>query len=307
VINYGVIVGRFQVNELHDGHLELFSQVSKLHERVIVFIGVPRTVPTKRNPLDFEVRKKMIQHDYPDFIVLPLRDEKTDQYWSTQLDSAISSVTQFDSQVTLYGGRDSFVPHYFGKHQVHQLDIPSPVSGTDIREKLSNHVMESKEFRAGAIYAVYNQFPRTLMTVDVAILQRKSDHDPTIRVLLGRKPGETLYRFVGGFVEMGQTLEDTVRKEVYEETNLDIYSVEFIKSFKVNDWRYKQDTDAAITTSLFVGWAVSQAAKAGDDIEEVKWFDSNNLPDTVEPGHMPLMAELKQYLSKRFSMSTQRP
>jgi bifunctional NMN adenylyltransferase/nudix hydrolase len=94
MINYGVIVGRFQVNSLHPGHLELFRQVSEKHDRVIVFVGVPRTVPTKRNPLDFEVRKKMIQHDYPDFIILPLRDEKTDEFWSKQLDDMIASATR---------------------------------------------------------------------------------------------------------------------------------------------------------------------------------------------------------------------
>jgi bifunctional NMN adenylyltransferase/nudix hydrolase len=116
MINYGVIVGRFQVNSLHAGHLELFRQVSEKHDRVIVFIGVPRTVPTKRNPLDFETRKKMIQADYPDFVILPLRDEKHDNYWSNRLDDSIASVTQFTGDVTLYGGRDSFVPHYYGTH-----------------------------------------------------------------------------------------------------------------------------------------------------------------------------------------------
>jgi len=75
MINYGVIVGRFQVNNLHAGHLELLRQVADKHDRVIVFIGVARTMPTRRNALDFETRKKMIQAEYPDFIILytPMR------------------------------------------------------------------------------------------------------------------------------------------------------------------------------------------------------------------------------------------
>jgi bifunctional NMN adenylyltransferase/nudix hydrolase len=212
----------------------------------------------------------------------------------------IASVTPFDSHVSLYGGRDSFVPRYYGKHQVHHLDIPSPISGTEIREKLSNHVMESKEFRAGAIYAAFNQFPRTLMTVDVAICQRRSDHDPVVRVLLGKKPGETYYRFIGGFVESGHTLEETVRKEAYEETKLDIYSLEYLKSFQIDDWRYSQDPDAKITTAFFIAWTPTQAAKAGDDISEVRWFDSDKLPEVVEAGHMPLLTLLKEHLNRRY-------
>ena len=208
-INYGVIVGRFQVNELHPGHLELFRQVSEKHERVIVFIGVPRTVPTKRNPLDFETRKKMIQADYPDFIILPLRDEKSDQFWSKNLDDQVQNVTQFTGSVTLYGGRDSFVPHYYGRYRVHQLDITwngiIPITGTQVREKVSNRVMQSPEFRAGAIYAAFNQFPRVLPTVDIAVLHNAGNG--RYKLLLGRKPGESNWRFVGGFVNKGETID----------------------------------------------------------------------------------------------------
>jgi bifunctional NMN adenylyltransferase/nudix hydrolase len=298
MINYGVIVGRFQVNELHPGHLELFRQVSLAHERVIVFVGVPRTVPTKRNPMDFEVRKKMIQHDYPDFIVLPLRDERTDEFWSQQLDNAISSVTQFDNDVTLYGGRESFVPHYYGKHTVHHLDIPSPVNGTEIREKLSNHVMESKEFRAGVIYAAFNQFPRMLATVDIAILHNQGEGKKT-KLLLGRKPGETNWRFIGGFVNKGETFLEAARREVYEETNLDINSIQHYGTFPISDWRYANDPDAGITSSLYIGWSTTQGGKAGDDIVEIKWFESDMLPPVVVAEHMDMYREIKRYLQMR--------
>ena len=269
MITYGVIVGRFQVPNLHSGHLELFRQVSERHERVIVFVGVPRTVPTKRNPLDFEARKKMIQAEYPDFTILPLRDEKTDQHWSNNLDLKIAEVTNFTSHVTLYGGRDSFVPHYFGSHPVLQLEIPAPVCGTDIREKLSNRVMQSPDFRAGIIYSVYNQYPRAIPTVDVAIL-RNGAHG--VEILLGKKPGEHNYRFVGGFCEPGQSFERNAQREAYEESLIDVTELEFIGTYPIEDWRYKSETDAKITTTFFAGWTQTSRAVSGDDIAEVKWF-----------------------------------
>lgn len=293
-----MIVGRFQVNELHDGHLELFRQVSDRHERVIVFIGVPRTVPTKRNPLDFEVRKKMIQHDYPDFIILPLRDEKSDEFWSKRLDESIESVTQFTGSVTLYGGRDSFVPHYYGRFQVHQLDLPHPTTGTQVREKISNHVMQSKEFRAGAIYAAFNQFPRVLSTVDIAILHNNGKGG--IKLLLGRKPGEPNYRFVGGFVNKGETIEAAARRETYEETGHDLSSVEYLGSYVVGDWRYSQDPDAGIVTMFFMGFAMTQLEKASDDIVEAKWFDFAHLPPVVEAEHMEMYQKIKKIVNQRF-------
>lgn len=312
MINYGVVVGRFQVDSLHPGHLELFRQVSEKHDRVIVFVGVPRTIPTKRNPLDFETRKKMIQADYPDFTILPLRDEKTDEYWSFKLDESISSVTQFTSDVTLYGGRDSFVPHYFGTHTVHQLEVPSPTSGTEIRAKITNRIMQTPDFRAGVIYAASNRFPAAIPTVDVAIFHDKGEG--RIKILLGRKPGEDHYRFIGGFVNPGEKFEDAARRESYEETNLDIASVEYIGSFPVNDWRYANDKDAKITTSFYAGWTTTQTGKPGDDIQEVRWFDavpyvSKNdsmieryepIPPVLEAAHMPLLEAVKKYISRRY-------
>ena len=34
-----VIVGRFQVNELHDAHIDLITSVTQKHDRVLVFLG----------------------------------------------------------------------------------------------------------------------------------------------------------------------------------------------------------------------------------------------------------------------------
>jgi bifunctional NMN adenylyltransferase/nudix hydrolase len=303
-VSYGVIVGRFQVDSLHPGHLELFRQVSEKHDRVIVFIGVSRTIPTKRNPLDFETRKKMIQADYPDFTILPLRDEQSDVYWSVKLDESISSVTQFTNNVTLYGGRDSFTPHYYGPHTVCQLEIPNLVSGTDIRAKITNRVMQTADFRAGVIYAANNRFPAVLPTVDVALFHDTGDG---IKVLLGRKPGEDHFRFIGGFVNPGESLEDAARREAYEETKLDISSVEYIGSFPVKDWRYAKDKDTKITTSFFAGWTMTKTGKAGDDIGEIKWFDVAKFPTSgkplsieIEAVHLPLLDLLNKYITRRY-------
>lgn len=292
-ISYGVIVGRFQVNNLHPGHLELFRQVSEKHNRVIVFVANPRTIPTKRNPLDFETRKKMIQADFPDFTILPLRDEKSDKFWSARLDDSIASVTQHTENVTLYGGRDSFAPKYFGTHKVVELDITSPISGTEIREKASNRVMQSSDFRSGVIYAASNRFPLVLPTVDMAIFHNVGDG--TAKLLLARKPGEMYYRFVGGFVSKGETLESAIRREVYEETNLTVSSIEYLASQPVGDWRYGQDPDAGILTSLFIGWSPTLGGKPQDDIAEVRWFSFDELPPVVESAHMELFEKVKTW------------
>lgn len=300
----GVIVGRFQVHELHDAHMELFRIVRGRHNNVVVFLGVSPSGLTKYNPLDFVVRKRMIQAKFPDITVLPLADVSNDKLWSQRLDEQIRNLAWGD--VTLYGGRDSFVPHYHGSYHPIELPIEGTISGTDIRDHLTNVVMESADFRAGIIYATANTRPRVIQTVDVAILYQ--DGDGRIKLLLGRKPNEGLWRFIGGHVEPTQTLEDAVRAETYEEANMSINSLVYLGSAFVDDWRWKKE-DSKVTTAFFAGYVNENLAQAGSDIYEVQWFYMDvilrpRFPEVVNPIHRPLLTMLFKYLEEHDAKTT---
>jgi bifunctional NMN adenylyltransferase/nudix hydrolase len=267
--SYGIIVGRFQVHNLHEGHLELFRQVSALHERVIVFIGVHPTGITRRNPLDFETRKKMIQAEYPDFMFFPLPDRGNDEAWSKDLDERIGEVVQYGT-ATLYGGRDSFTPYYHGKYKVHELILTPSISGTEVRASLTNRVMQSPDFRAGIIYAANNMYPRCVTTVDIAIVNRGVNGE--IRVLLGRKDGEPAWRFIGGHAVPYKTFEAQAKVETREESGLDLIRLTYIGSEVIDDWRWKKEVDGVVTL-FFVGESMTLGGKADDDIKEICWFD----------------------------------
>src|SRR4051812_38828337 len=101
----GVIIGRFQVNDLHEGHKRLFNTVRGKHPVVVCFLGVPSTVGTRRNPLDFFTRKLMVQAAFRDTMVLALPDQPSDELWSQELDKRIGEIAPL-GEVVLYGGRD---------------------------------------------------------------------------------------------------------------------------------------------------------------------------------------------------------
>ena len=46
----GVVVGRFQVPYLHQGHLDLLETVQSRHKKVIIFLGMTSTLTTRNNP-----------------------------------------------------------------------------------------------------------------------------------------------------------------------------------------------------------------------------------------------------------------
>ena len=108
-------------------------------------------------------------------------------------------------------------------------------------------------------------FPR----VDPAIIVLVSDGD---RCLLGRQVNwpEGRYSTVAGFVEPGESLEDSVRREVYEETNIRVSTVSYHSS---QPWPFP--------SSLMLGFmaeATSSDIILNDgELEDAQWFTRKEL------------------------------
>jgi bifunctional NMN adenylyltransferase/nudix hydrolase len=293
-VDVGVIVGRFQVESLHEGHRFLINKAFENHRKVVIFIGVSPIQGTKHDPLDYQTRARAIQSEYPDAILLPLHDKQSDEVWSDQLDSAVTAVIPNISKAMLYGGRDSFQSHYKGRFTT--VKVESAIryhSGTEQREDLGKVVRNSPDFRAGIIYSTQNSWPYVKMCVDIAVLTVRSSG---MMVLLGRKNNEVKWRLPGGMVDKGRTLECEASKELREETGIDIIKDDFkyLMSTPVGDWRMKQAGEIGLLTSLFAVRIDDTEAVAGDDLCEVKWFELRKAHEGIMPGHRPLINFLKK-------------
>ncbi len=108
-------------------------------------------------------------------------------------------------------------------------------------------------------------FPRT----DPAIIVLVAHGD---RCLLGRQPTwpEGRYSTIAGFVEPGESIEDAVRREVYEETNI-----------RVGDVRYHSSQPWPFPSSLMLGCvanAISSEIRLNDgELEDARWFTRDEL------------------------------
>lgn len=289
-----VIVGRYQVHELHQAHKEIIEEVMSKHDRTILFLGVSPLLGSTHDPLDFTARKRMIQEMYPELTILAIPDMRSDEEWSKNLDSRIREVYPI-GEVILYGGRDSFIKCYHGAFQTKELANRVCLSGTEIRKHISEDIKSSKDWRAGVIYGTYNRYPISYQTVDIAVFNEDESE-----VLLARKPGEDRYRFVGGFVSPSDTsLEHAAKREFYEEAGgAEIEIINYIGSFRVDDWRYRVERDKIMTT-LFKAKYIFGQLKASDDISELKWFKLSDIDvlNIVEE-HRTMMIVLLSKTSK---------
>lgn len=284
----GVIVGRFQEHELHSAHRNLIQHVCDEHDKVIVVLGLSPVVGTQQNPLDYEARKQMILDEFPEVTTCFIKDVNDDALWSKRLDERVEDILTPTQTAVLYGGRDSFIRHYSGKFSTRELHQEEWVSASEIRRsiaKASTH--GNPEFRRGAIWAAFNRFPTAFPTVDVAIF-----NDNWTKLLLGRKPYEKQFRLIGGFANPeSETYEQDARREVMEETGVEITDPQYIGSAKIDDWRYRGEVDK-IKTLLFVAKYQHGTPKPNDDIAEVKWFAVSELiahPELVVPNHRHLL------------------
>lgn len=290
----GVAIGRFQIDRLHSGHLALIDHILKNHSKVIVFLGCALGEHKEDNALGYATREKMIKAAYPSVITMPIMDVNDDVIWSNNIDSKIREVFKHGT-VTLYGGRESFIPHYTGKHKTFEIENAIEESGTLRRQQIKNEIRDSEDFRAGILYHAANSYPNVFPCVDAAIVKGAGDEQ---EILLARKPNEKLLRFPGGHVDPeDESYENAVRRESIEEVGMiELGAPEYVCSMRVDDWRYRSSRNK-ITTVLYKMQYMYGTIKPDDDIVECKWvlikdLLDNSLESQIVSEHIPLMKEL---------------
>ena len=298
----GVVIGRFQVPELHAGHLALLHAVRELSDRVIVLVGMSRVdCRTSENPLSYWQRETVIvsalSEYFREFTVLPLHDQRDDKDWQERLDRELSLLFPTDD-VTLYHGRQSgFISAYHGKFPVVSLEheMNATDSGRAIRAAIEEQ--DTTEFMRGQIFALHTQFPKAYPTVDIALIHREVE---VTSILLIQRADTGVWCLPGGFVDpTDHSLEHAAARELWEETSL-VSEVPFkyVCSMHINDWRYRGSRDQIMTT-LFLGrHAFGAPVIQPSEVRAAGWFPFDEAGEVIAANHAPLLLCVRGMLLK---------
>jgi NAD+ diphosphatase len=121
-------------------------------------------------------------------------------------------------------------------------------------------------------------FPR----IEPAVIMLVESAGTPRRCLLARHSGSAPGRYstLAGFVEIGESLEDAVRREVAEETGVPIGAVTYTAS---QAWPFP--------SGLMVGFRAIATADAitadGKEILEARWFTQDELAERAASGRLP--------------------
>ena len=121
------------------------------------------------------------------------------------------------------------------------------------------------------------EYPRPAVTVDAAIFRKKDDNWQVLFIQRGNEPFIGMWALPGGFVEMNETLEEAVARELKEETGLEGVSMEQLHAFST----VNRDPRHRTISIVFWGLVAVDQGKilAGDDAEDAKWFGIDHLPE----------------------------
>ena len=139
------------------------------------------------------------------------------------------------------------------------------------------------------------EYPMPAVTVDAIIFTKNFSHLLFIR--RKSEPHKGDLAFVGGFMNIDETLVQAVAREVKEEVALDISEDRFVK-FKLLD-APNRDSRQRVLSQVFavsISHEEAKTAKAGDDAESLFWMTAENVVKFLK-SDLPMSFDHKEVLA----------
>lgn len=134
------------------------------------------------------------------------------------------------------------------------------------------------------------------VTADSVIFFRKGKGEKVLLVQRGTNPFEGQWALPGGFLKDDERLEDGARRELEEETGLQVKNLHQLRVFDSPD----RDPRGRTISIPFYGEVDSEEiVKGADDAAKAEWFDLNELPELAFDHDQILELAVWKYKNKR--------
>jgi 8-oxo-dGTP diphosphatase len=121
------------------------------------------------------------------------------------------------------------------------------------------------------------RYPRPALTVDALIYANTGKSFWVLLVRRGIEPFKGKWALPGGFVNMDELLETACKRELKEETGLEVEKMVQFKAFDAIERDPRHRTISVVFSALL---PVKAEVKGGDDAARAAWFSVDKLPET---------------------------
>lgn len=122
------------------------------------------------------------------------------------------------------------------------------------------------------------------------------------KILLQKRKDNLCWALHGGSVEIGEKVEDAVKRELLEETGLIANSLELLGVFSGENmmYTYPNGDEVCIVGIIYICRDFSGVLlPETDETSELKWFDIDNLPQQINPPDIEPLSAFLQYVQHR--------
>ncbi|MCL6096420.1 MAG: NUDIX hydrolase [Patescibacteria group bacterium] len=128
------------------------------------------------------------------------------------------------------------------------------------------------------------------VSIDAVIIK----DNKVLLIQRGTEPNKGFWGIPGGYVGWDESAEDTVKREVKEETNLDVQKLRLVGVYSSPDRHPKQ-----VINVVYLAEVTNGQLKHGDDALDAKWVNQDELPDKLAFDHRQNIEDAKKLLARR--------
>lgn len=122
------------------------------------------------------------------------------------------------------------------------------------------------------------------------------------KLLLQKRKDNGCWAEHGGCCELGETVEETAKRELLEETGLTAHSMELLGVFSGKELFYTypngdmvSNVNIAYLCDDFFGKLLAET----DETTDIRWFRFDELPDNISPPVKPVLKRCVEVLRER--------
>jgi len=119
--------------------------------------------------------------------------------------------------------------------------------------------------------------------------------DEQDRLLLMKRSDNQCWGFPGGATDLGEVIEHAAKREVFEETNLEIREMSLFGVFSGPELYYKYPNGDEVynVTVMYLSHDWCGEIKLNAEHTEWQWFAAHDIPDNVSPPIKSMISQFK--------------